>query len=73
MEKLGTIKAKGQDLIVKAVAVTEHFGSYFKFTNNCQNYCNKYLEAIGLGYAKTPTDMEKLVLVITAILFEYAQ
>ena len=59
MEKLGTIVAKGEDLIVKAVAVMKHFGSYFKFCNNCQDYCNKYAAAIGLQGARSLTDGDK--------------
>ena len=62
MEKLGTIVAKGEDLIVKAVAVMKHFGSYFKFGNNCQDYCNKYAAAIGLQGAQSLTDGDKVAL-----------
>jgi len=62
MEKLGTIVAKGEDLIVKAVAVMKHFGSYFKFCNNCQDYCNKYAAAIGLQGASSLTDSDKVAL-----------
>ena len=56
---LGTIEAKGEDLIMKAVSVMKYFGSYFKLCNNCQDFCNKYLEAIGLGEAKSLTDVDK--------------
>ena len=59
MTYLGTIEAKGVDLIAKAVAVMKHFGSYFKFCNNCQDFCNKYVGAIGLKGAKSLTDVEK--------------
>ena len=62
MEELGTIVAKGEDLIVKAVAVMKHFGSYFKFCNNCQDYCNKYAAAIGLEGARSLTDGDKVAL-----------
>ena len=59
MEYLGKINEKGADLIGKAVSVMKQFGSYFKFGNNCQNFCNMYLEAIGLAKAKSLTDQDK--------------
>ena len=62
MEKLGTIVARGKDLIGKAVAVMQHFGGYFKFCNNCQDYCNKYAAAIGLQGAQSLTDGDKVAL-----------
>lgn len=62
MEYLGEIEATGQELIGKAVAVMKHFGSYFKLCNNCQDYCNKYTEAIGLKQARTLTDRDKVAL-----------
>ena len=60
------MRAKGQDLIAKAVAVMKEFGYYFKFCKNCQDFCNKYLEAIGLGEAKTFTDDEEAA-ILTAV------
>ena len=66
LEYLGTVRAKGQDLIAKAVAVMKEFGYYFKFCKNCQDFCNKYLEAIGLGEAKTFTDDEEAA-ILTAV------
>ena len=66
MEYLGAIKAKGEDLIGKAVAVMKQFGSYFKFCKNCQDFCNMYAEAIGLKNAQTLTDHDKVA--ITGIL-----
>ena len=60
LEYLGTIKAKGEDLLGKAVAVMKRFGSYFKFCNNCQDFCNMYLEAIGLKQAQSLTDGDKV-------------
>ena len=45
MEYHGVIEATGHDLICKAVEVMKQFGGYFKFYNNCQNFCNMYLEA----------------------------
>ena len=74
MEYLGTINAKGEDLIAKAVAVMKQFGSYFKFCNNCQNFCNMYVEAIGLKKGKSFTDGDKVTIAtllagIIAILF----
>ena len=62
MEYLGTINAKGEDLIAKAVAVMKRFGSYFKFCNNCQNFCNMYVEAIGLKKGKSLTDGDKVAI-----------
>ena len=62
MEYLGTIEAKGKELIGKAVAVMRRFGSYFKFCNNCQDYCNYYLETIGLKEAQKLTDGDKLAI-----------
>ena len=74
LKYLGTIDANGKDLIGKAVAVMKHFGSYFKFCNNCQDFCNMYLEAIGLKQGKSLTDGDKLAIAaifagIIAILF----
>ena len=63
MEYLGVIEATGEDLIGKAVAVMKHFGNYFKFCNNCQNFCNMYTEAIGLKQAQTLTDGDKAVII----------
>ena len=60
LEYHGTIKAKGEELIEKALVVTKDFGSYFKFCNNCQDFCNRYLEAIGLKEAKSLTDVDKV-------------
>lgn len=70
MEYLGTVKAKGQELIAKAVAVMKHFGSYFKFCNNCQDYCNKYAAAIGLAGSQSLTDSDKVAMtgLVAAIL-----
>ena len=74
MEYLGRIEATGQELIGKAVAVMKKFGSYFKLCNNCQNYCNMYVEAIGLKHAQKLTDGDKaailgLLAAILAFLF----
>ena len=63
MEYLGTINAKGEDLIGKAVAVMKRFGSYFKLCNNCQDFCNLYAEAIGLKNAQTLTDGDKAAII----------
>lgn len=64
LEYLGTVKAKGQDLIAKAVAVMKRFGNYFKFCKNCQDFCNKYLEEIGLNEAKSFTDGDKAAIAV---------
>ena len=63
MEYLGEIEATGKNLIGKAVAVMKRFGNYFKFCNNCQNFCNMYTEAIGLKQAQTLTDGDKAAIV----------
>ena len=63
MEYLGDIEATGKDLIGKAVAVMKRFGNYFKFCNNCQDFCNMYTEAIGLKQAQTLTDRDKAAIV----------
>lgn len=70
MQYLGTITAEGRVLIAKAIAVMKHFGNYFKFCNNCQDYCNKYAAAIGLEGAQSLTTGEKTVLIglVAAIL-----
>ena len=64
MTYIGTIEAKGADLIGKAVSVMKHFGSYFNLCNNCQDFCNMYLEAIGLGEAKSLTDPDKVAITL---------
>ena len=51
MEYLGLIEATGEILIDKAIAVMKQFGSYFMFGNNCHDFCDRYLEAIGLKEA----------------------
>lgn len=76
MEYLGEIEDTGINLIGKAVAVMKRFGNYFKFCNNCQNFCNMYTEAIGLKQAKTLTDGDKVAIVgmiasIIAFLFAF--
>ena len=76
MEYLGEIEERGEDLIGKAVAVMKHFGSYFKYRNNCQNFCNMYMEAIGLKQAQTLTDADKAAIIaiiggIIAFLFAF--
>ena len=59
LEYHGTVKAKGEDLVAKAVAVMKTFGSYFKFSKNCQDFCNYYLQEIGLKEARNLTDSDK--------------
>ena len=70
LEFLGTIDAKGQYLLAKAVDVMKRFGNYFKFCKNCQNFCDKYVEAIGLKKAKSLTedDMSAIAAILTGIL-----
>lgn len=62
LEYLGTIEAKGMDLVAKALDVMKDFGRYFKLGNNCQDFCNKYLEEIGLKKAKSLTDGDKFAI-----------
>ena len=62
MEYLGKIESTGEELIGKAVAVMKNFGTYSKLCKNCQDYCNMYMEAIGLKQAQTLTDGDKLAL-----------
>ncbi|KAJ7365579.1 hypothetical protein OS493_005694 [Desmophyllum pertusum] len=72
MEYLGVIEATFQELIGKAVAVMKKFGGYFKLCNNCQDYSNMYLEAIGLKQAQKLTDGDKLsigVIVAAIVVF----
>ena len=75
MEYLGEIEDTDINLIGKKVAVMKRFGNYFKFCNNCQNFCNMYTEAIGLKQAQTLTDRDKVIIAvicITAFLFALA-
>lgn len=60
MEFHGYVTTTGITLIAKALAVMKHFGNYFKLWKNCQNFCNMYLEAIGLQLAQTLTDADKV-------------
>ena len=64
MEYLGKIETTGEELIESAIAVMKKFGSYFKLSNNCQNFCNMYVEAIGLKRAQKLTDGAKLALAV---------
>ena len=67
MEYLGTIDAKGQDLIGKAVFVMKHFGSYFKLCNNCQDFCNMYLKEIGLEEGTRLTDGDASAITVAVV------
>ena len=69
----GTVKMSTGKLLSLGVATMKQFGNYSKFGNNCQDFCNYYLEAIGLGETKKMTDRDKaelfaLSVVIYAIL-----
>ena len=64
----GKIKATSGDLISKAIAMMKNFGTYFKWCNNCQDYCNYYLDEIGLSDAKSLTDGDKVTIVGIAVL-----
>ena len=61
-------------MIGKAVAVMKRFGKYFKFAKNCQDFCNMYVEAIGVKGARRLTDFNEVELTsmfggIIAVLF----
>ena len=62
----GTVTMSTGELLVRGVAVLKKFGSYSKFCNNCQDFCNYYLESIGLGKTKKMTDFEKIRLITLA-------
>ena len=62
----GTITISGGKLIARAIATMKKFGGYFKFCKNCQNFCNMYLEAVGLEKAQNLTDSDKATLVTLA-------
>lgn len=62
----GTVTMSTGTLLARGVATLKKFGNYFKFCNNCQSYCNYYLEAIGLGHTKKFTDGEKASLISIA-------
>ena len=63
----GTVTMSTINLLGRGVTVLKKFGSYFKFCNNCQDYCNYYLESIGLGKTKKMTDVEKTSLIAVAV------
>ena len=63
----GTVTMSTSNLLGCGVAVLKKFGSYFKFCNNCQDYCNHYLESIGLGKTKKMTDVERTSLIAVAV------
>ena len=48
LEFIGTVKTTGAILFEKAVEAMRKFGGYYKFCNNCHDYCNTFLESIGL-------------------------
>ena len=63
----GQVKMSAGTLISTAVATLKKFGSYFKFCNNCQDFCNYYLESIGLGETKKLTHSDKTTLAAMAV------
>ena len=65
----GTVKLSTNDLLARGIATLKKFGSYFKFCNNCQHFCNYYLESIGLSKTKKMTDVEKTSLIALALGF----
>ena len=62
----GTITISGGKLIARAIATMKKFGGYFKVCKNCQDFCNMYLDAVGLGKTKKVTDSDKATLVTMA-------
>ena len=68
LEYIGETEETGLDLIVKAVAVMKRFGSYNKLSNNCQDFCNKYLEAIGLEGSLTTVDKAAIGTIVIGIM-----
>ena len=62
----GEVTMSTGTLLARGVATLKKFGNYFKFSNNCQSYCNYYLEAIGLGHTREITDDQKASLIIIA-------
>lgn len=65
----GQVKMSTGTLLARAVATLKKFGSYFKFCNNCQDFCNYYLDSIGLGDTKKLTDGDKVLLASLAVGF----
>ena len=49
MTKCGTVYKSCNELIEAGISAAKRLGTYGKYTNNCQNYCNYVLELIGLG------------------------
>ena len=68
LEYIDKTKATGLDLIVKAVAVMKCFGSYNKLSNNCQDFCNKYLKAIDLEGSLTTVDKAAIGVIVAGIM-----
>ena len=65
----GTVKMSTATLLSRGIATMKKFGSYFKFCNNCQHFCNYYLDAIDLGETKKMTDIEKAGIITLAMAF----
>ncbi len=63
----GTVKMSTGTLLSRGVTILKEFGNYFMPCNNCQDYCNYYLEAIGLGDTKMMTDGQKASLISLAV------
>ena len=63
----GQVNMSAGTLISRALATMKKFGSYFKYCNNCQHFCNNYLVAIGLGETKKMTDSDKASIAAMAI------
>lgn len=63
----GTVMLSTDTLLARGVATLKKFGGYFKFCNNCQNFCNYYLDSIGLAHTKKMTDNEKASVIAIAV------
>ena len=70
MKYLGEVSNTAKILInEKALEVMKKFGCYFKPCNNCQDFCNKYVKAIGLPKAAQEiTDADKGWLTTLAVI-----
>ncbi len=55
MTKCGTVRRSARQVILAGIQAMRRFGSYGKYTNNCQNYCNLVLEVLGLSTQWTDT------------------
>lgn len=59
LERCGEVTESARVLLTRGCNMASDFGHYNMVFNNCQNFCNKYLDHIGLGQQKKPTDLQK--------------